>query len=736
MKTRILLQIIAGFCILCAPEMGRAQVNSEMYHQRGRLWEVVMNDGWIGSLGAWDFLTPAPLGFFPGFTGFNHPVGDEQMALNQGWENCNFHNFRSGCWIVAKDMISPGAPPTNTPLPTPYLIYSSGLQPPNTYGVERVLQPLVMDSNYAERPGFNAQLPEEMITATWNTDIGVTVTRRSYVWSYPGYQDMILYDYTFKNTGIMVSIYSQQVIPNFPQQTLKALYFVFHGGVHVSTKSQINWATDLYEIMAGGFGWGGTKDGYPYHDYYHIEDNNTLMYSTCNNGGLGPNPYSNFAHKDPQQVQVRFGNELLSPAAFGWQALYASPLFKGGAERPTAKPEVIRVDSHKGGLLQGQNLDMENFGPQKWSAQRFWNFAISPDTQVALGNKGNRFNFYTFSYGPYSLAPGDSVRFVVAEIAGVMDYNEVIAGDPNHHFPDSSMAAIRRNAALARNAVKWGMGARVNGIPLAAQVPAPPPAPPCDALNASLGLDTPAVAITWSKVAETSNFTDGAGNPWYNGTTDVDGYRIYRSSDFQYSGEGVTPAFRGAAWTQIADVPRSQFALFYDNTEGKYRFLDKSAKFGLRYGYYVSAYRSHPTSWTSANGTVVPNLPELASSDVNKSLPITPAPGPVSTLKIFVAPNPYVFGDPARTFGSSNPYAIEFRNLPEKATIRIYTLAGDLVRTIQHAPDTRGNVYGSEPWDQKTDSGLMVAPGLYVYHVQPDVPGISGTFTGKLMIIR
>ncbi len=90
---------------------------------------------------------------------------------------------------------------------------------------------------------------------------------------------------------------------------------------------------------------------------------------------------------------------------------------------------------------------------------------------------------------------------------------------------------------------------------------------------------------------------------------------------------------------------------------------------------------------------------------------------------------------PAR-LGAANPYAIEFRNLPEKATIRIYTLAGDLVRTIEHAPDARGNVYGSESWDQKTDSGLLVAPGLYVYHVQPNVAEVSGTFTGKLMIIR
>jgi hypothetical protein len=736
MKTRTLLQIIAGLLLLLASGACWAQVNTEMYHMRGRLWEDVQADGWIGSLGAWDFLTPAPLGFFPGFVGYNHPVGDENSALRQGWENCNFHNFRSGCWIVAKDMISPGAPPTNTPLPTPYLIYSSGLQPPSTYGVERVLKPMVIDSNYIDRPGFDSRLPEEMITATWNTDIGITVTRRSCVWSYPGYQDMIIYDYSFKNTGIMVSIYTQDVVPGFPQQTLKALYFVFHSGIAVSTKSQINYSADLYEIMAGGFGWGGTKTGYPYHDFYHIEDGNTLVYSTNVNGGAAPNPFSKFTEKDINQVRARFGYELQSPAAFGWTALYASPLVKGGSERPTPKPDVLRVDSHKGGLLQGQNLDLENFGPQKWPAQRFWMFATSPDTQVALGNDGHRFNFYTFSYGPYSLAPGDSVRFIVAEIAGVMDYNEVVAGDPNHHFPDSSMAAIRRNAVLARDAVKWGLGGRVNGIPIAAQVPAPPPAPPCDALNASLGLDTPVVAVTWSKVAETTSFTDGAGNPWFDGATDVDGYRIYRSSDFQFSGEGVTPAFRGAAWTQIADIPRSQFSSIFDNTEGKYRYLDRGAKFGLRYGYYVSAYRSHPAPWTSANGTVVNNLPEWASSDVNRSLPATPAPGPVSTLNVFVAPNPYVYGDPARTFGSSNPYAVEFRNLPEKATIRIYTLAGDLVRTLQHAPDARGNVYGSEAWDQKTDSGLLVAPGLYIYHVQPDVPGISGTFTGKLMIIR
>ncbi|MEW6511948.1 MAG: hypothetical protein AB1428_13435 [Bacteroidota bacterium] len=736
MNTRASVILAALACVI-GTGSAQAQTNTELQHRRGRLWENVQNDGWIGSYGAWDYLTPAPLGLFPGFPDYNHPVGNEELALEQGYENSNFHDFRSGCWIVAKDLLTPGAPPTNTPLLTDYEFYASGLQA-GTRGIEPTRTPLDMKKNYAERSGFDARLPEEMITATWNTNIGITVIRRSYVWSYPGYGDFIVYDYVFKNTGIMVSTLSSLVVPGFPQQTLRTVYFVFHSGISVSTKSQINFHSTLEAIQAGGFGWGGGKGGYPFHDYYHIEDGSTLVYSTNYNGGAAPLPpaLDPFPTKPLSEIQVRFGPELQSPAAFGWLALYASPLVRGGPERATPKPDILRVDDHKRGTLQGAGLNLENFGPPGFKPRSFYQFATSPDTQAALGNPGNRMNFYTFSYGPYSLDPGDSVRFIVAEIAGVMDYNEVVAGDPDRHFPDSTIAAIRRNAQLARNAIRWGVGGNVDGMPLAAQVPPPPPPPPCDALNASLGLDTAVVAVTWTKVAESTSFTDGAGNSWFDGATDVDGYRVYRSQDFQYSGEGVLPAFRGAAWTLIADIPRAQFSSFFNSTESKYQFFDKNVKFGLRYGYYVSAYWSSPRPWVSANGTTVSTLPELASSEVNRSLPVTPAPGPVSTLKVFAAPNPYVFGDARRTFGSSNPYGIEFRNLPEKATIRIYTLAGDLVRILEHAPDARGNVYGSEVWDQKTDSGLLVAPGLYIYHVEPDVPGITGTFTGKLIIIR
>ena len=711
----------------------RAQ--TELQTTRARLWEDMENDGWIGSLGAWDYLTPAPLGMFPGFAGFVHPIGNENNAVNT-FANANFHNFRSGCWVVARNLLTPGAPPTYTPTQTAVETYLSGLQD-NTYGAEAIPAPLVMAKNYADDPLFNPLLPEEMITARWNTNSGITVTRRSYAWSFPGYNDFIIYDYTFTNTGNIVCDYTSQVIPaaNLPRfvQTLTDVHFVFHSGVSVSTKSQINFHAELTAVQAGAFGW---LPG-AYHDFYHIFDKGALVFSTNYNGGAAPIPGDPYAIKPNNLWQQKFGPELESPAAFGWAALYASPT--GASPRATYEPDILRIDCHKGGLFKGQTLDLERFrivtGTPK---QDFYDFCTTADTQAALGNSGMRMNFYTLSYGPYRLAPGDSVRIIVAEIAGVMDMNEVIAGDPQHHYPDSTIAAIRRNAVNARNAVRWGLGATVGGVPLAADAPEPPPAPVVDAVNASSGTQSAAIAVTWTRIAESASIKDGSGNVFYSGATDLDGYRVYRSTDFQYASETQAPSFRGEAWTLLADIPRSDFGKYFDAGLGKYRYVDNGVQFGFKYGYYVSAYRkANPgKSWTSANGTVVNGLPEMASGSANKTLPASASPGPVSTMDVFVAPNPYVFGDPARSFGINDPYGVEFRNLPEICTIRIYTVMGDLVRKIEHSPDARGNVYGSEAWDQKSDSGLLVAPGLYVYNVKSNVPGLDRNVTGKLMIIR
>lgn len=100
----------------------------------------------------------------------------------------------------------------------------------------------------------------------------------------------------------------------------------------------------------------------------------------------------------------------------------------------------------------------------------------------------------------------------------------------------------------------------------------------------------------------------------------------------------------------------------------------------------------------------------------------------------YVVPNPYVGAasfEPQRfAVSGRGERKIEFRNLPANCTIRIYTLTGELVQTLNHD----GNINeGVVVWNLRNSSQLEVAPGLYIYHVDgQDV----GTFIGKFAIIK
>jgi len=102
--------------------------------------------------------------------------------------------------------------------------------------------------------------------------------------------------------------------------------------------------------------------------------------------------------------------------------------------------------------------------------------------------------------------------------------------------------------------------------------------------------------------------------------------------------------------------------------------------------------------------------------------------------KIAVVPNPYVVAarwEPPRLFATGRgERRVFFIHLPRVATIRIYTISGDHVKTIEHNSDL---LDGAEPWDLTTKDGLDIAPGIYIYHV--DAPGI-GEKIGRFALIK
>ena len=69
-----------------------------------------------------------------------------------------------------------------------------------------------------------------------------------------------------------------------------------------------------------------------------------------------------------------------------------------------------------------------------------------------------------------------------------------------------------------------------------------------------------------------------------------------------------------------------------------------------------------------------------------------------------------------------------FTHLPNQCDIKIFTVAGDLVRTLKHIDDL-----GIEYWDLKNDEGLEVAYGLYVYVIKTRD---GKKHIGKFSIIR
>jgi hypothetical protein len=101
--------------------------------------------------------------------------------------------------------------------------------------------------------------------------------------------------------------------------------------------------------------------------------------------------------------------------------------------------------------------------------------------------------------------------------------------------------------------------------------------------------------------------------------------------------------------------------------------------------------------------------------------------------KIAVVPNPYVglaSWEPVNTTVGRGERRIYFIHLPAKCTIRIYTISGYLVDTLEHDSSLAD---GQESWDLVSRDGMNVAFGVYIFHV--DAPDI-GEKIGRFALIK
>jgi hypothetical protein len=116
----------------------------------------------------------------------------------------------------------------------------------------------------------------------------------------------------------------------------------------------------------------------------------------------------------------------------------------------------------------------------------------------------------------------------------------------------------------------------------------------------------------------------------------------------------------------------------------------------------------------------VASFPILTSVDPEAGGP-APAPEAPAALEQN-RPNPF---NPSTVIGYAVP-----GNAPQRVTIRIYTVAGRLVRTLVSRSHEPG--YHEARWDGTDDHGRPAASGVYLYRAEIG----ADTLTRKMALLR
>ena len=308
---------------------------------------------------------------------------------------------------------------------------------------------------------------------------------------------------------------------------------------------------------------------------------------------------------------------------------------------------------------------------------------LAPTGDPSLSTPGG----YSFGngYGPYTLAPGESVRIVIAEAAAGLsrEANAEIGRQFKASGADSNAPLTYNGQTMTKN--EWVFTSRdslfqtfrraIGNYASGYDIPRPPDPP--GSLTVSSGGDR--ISLVW----------DPSPSP-------VAGYEVYRA-----------PIARDSAYTRIAELG-----------PGETRYDDTTPTRGLDYYYYVLA----------VGDDRGPGTGDTPGGPLRSSRYYTQTYDPASLKRpqgrtfddtdeldgIRIVPNPYnISGSNSRTGGGvrfpDRTNKLAFYNIPGFCRIDIYTELGELVDTIEHDDGS-----GDEFWNHTTSARQIVASGVYI----------------------
>jgi len=511
-----------------------------------------------------------------------------------------------------------------------------------------------------------------------NTAMGIQVKRKILGFSKKGHEDYIVYEYTFKNTGVV----DDKGATRDPV-TLTGVYFYWQYRYAVTGETRYvignssGWGVNTMNHAVGDttapstffpasplnadnsiralYAWHGKytafTGGYDniggpiWKPYYSWQKGDTV-------GRLGASQFVGTACLYAQKSPTDLSNDPKQPATTGYEGSDES----NNGNDPNEAYNAAKMDSQYGWMSKGHVIPRH--------ADK-----IGPTNDPSTGSQGGAGYSATQGYGPYTMAPGDSIRIVMAEAAGGLSREANIA--IGKAYKDASAAT--RDAALipykgaskTKNdwvytgrdslfkAFKAAMANYASGYSVGADVTPPPST---FAVNSGAG----SIKLSWTKYADDAKTV---------------GYQVWRAVG-QYDSS------------------------YYKVWEGTgLAFADSTASVDVAHYYYVVGIDAagNPSNRYYTQ-TYDPAYKRVA------------APLELVKTNIRIVPNPYSLGaDPTNLLYPGEQDKVAFKNVPGICTIKIYSETAELIKTIEHTDGT-----GTQDYDLTTESKQIIVSGVYI----------------------
>lgn len=603
------------------------------------------------------------------------------------------------------------------------------------------------------------QAADRMVINKFHTSIGVSCTRKILAFTQQYHDNYFIYEYVFKNTGIIDGTKQKKL-----NKTLTGVVFHYqfrYGFAGESYLPQNAWAPT-------GASWGlNTINDCIGQDAAHPGDFRAVW------SYYGPVSTAPSIADDIGLPRYSNGSILAGTCFAGVVVLHADKSAKEHVDDVKQPFTTLFMPSDRGAqgvdqydpnLMTRKYVEFMTAGhPAQTHAEQVGKDPVTGWPTSPANTWGGDAGGYAAAqaFGPYDLAPGDSVKIIVAEaVAGIMKNRDFVRQIAEKWFNNSAPFTLPNGSTTTnKNTYKntWVFTGKdslfqtfrraIANYKSNYTIPKPPPPPNEFKVNSGGNK----IFLKWSSNAETW--------PTFNG------YRIFRA-------EGRTDTTYNLIFScDKANVVNS--------------FEDKTAKRGFNYFYYIitkdngstntvnpgvpmvsskfytmtnkEAFLTRPAgSAVSKAGAVVNFTGDGIKKDFKLPSPITDkgikvtlnnvlmipradysivvdtlrfvkAPGGAVQVayteyldqrlnklsEIRIVPNPYHIKARSYQFGIDTPDRLAFYNLPPLCRIKIYTETGDLVETIEHT-----NSSGDELWHSLTSSRQLVVSGLYIAYIE------------------